>query len=95
MRHLYIVIIAAVVYLATACVIVCKPQVAHNKKAGITILSIMTVCTAIQVAYFAFNYAALEITLAAGITTALTFVIVLFAMQTKYDFTGMVCSVLI
>uniref|UniRef100_A0A1E1XH66 Putative n-methyl-aspartate receptor n=1 Tax=Amblyomma aureolatum TaxID=187763 RepID=A0A1E1XH66_9ACAR len=87
-RRMYIGILAFVVFIIISVVISCKRSLAHNKGVATSLIVVMTLCMALYVTCFAVHFSQFEITLAAGITAALTFAITMFALQTKYDFTG-------
>ncbi|CDR95420.1 hypothetical protein, conserved [Babesia bigemina] len=84
----YIGIVAIVVFIFASLVISCKRSLARNKTVGIGVLFMMTGCMMLYVTCFAVHYAIFQVTVAAGLTAGLTLVVTIFAMQTKYDFTG-------
>ncbi|GIX64195.1 conserved transmembrane protein [Babesia caballi] len=86
----WIGIAAVVVFMVVSLVVACKRSLAHNSTVAICILALMTLCMSVYVSAFAVRFAPFEITVAAGLTAGLTFCITLFAMQTKYDFTGFI-----
>ncbi|GBE60688.1 N-methyl-aspartate receptor [Babesia ovata] len=81
-------VVAMVIFFIISLVIACKRSLAHNKTVSASLLVCMTLCMMLYLACVAVHFAVFELTVAAGITAALTLAITLFAMQTKYDFTG-------
>ncbi len=75
-------------YCATGCTLSCFPQVCKRYPTNYVILSAFTIFTAIMVGVVAATYPP-EIVAAAVAITAITVVaLCIFAVQTKYDFTG-------
>ncbi|CDR94161.1 hypothetical protein BBBOND_0104700 [Babesia bigemina] len=89
----YIGIVAIIIFMIASIVVVCKRSLAHNKAVAASLLVLMTGCMMLYVACFAVHFAAFEVTVAAGMTAGLTLGVTLFAMQTKYDFTGYIMHI--
>lgn len=86
--NLVLLYVAIALFVASMLVVACFPSLMAKKRNAIILTSIVTVCMAINVSYVTLTYAAFEITIAAGITAVLVVGLVLFAFQTKYDFTS-------
>ncbi|GBE61393.1 conserved transmembrane protein [Babesia ovata] len=84
----YIGIVAIVIFIVLSVLISCKRTLAHRKAVGAGLLVVLTSCMMLSLTCMAVKYGIFEVTVAAGITAALTLGIAIFAMQTKYDFTG-------
>lgn len=83
-----LIIIASVVTIGVQCYMSCKPEVGRKYPTNYILLSVLTVGMSLLVGYITLAYTTASVVMVIGITAGLTFVLMLFAIQTKYDFTG-------
>ncbi|XP_078735670.1 protein lifeguard 1 [Lampetra fluviatilis] len=82
------------IYVVSAVALICCGDLRRTFPCNIITLGIITLAVSYMVGTIASRYTTRSVFTAAGITLAVCFVIVLFSMQTKYDFTCCVWLIL-
>mmetsp|Transcript_2743 Transcript_2743/g.6224 ORF Transcript_2743/g.6224 Transcript_2743/m.6224 type:complete len:246 (+) Transcript_2743:72-809(+) len=77
------------IFIGIQCLIMCAPHHLRTFPQNYAILFVFTACEGLFVGIISAQYKLESVALAAGLTAALCFGLTLFALQTKYDVTGM------
>ena len=77
-----------IIFFATYIALICCKGVRRTYPANVIILSVFTLSLSIFIGSVAVYHDAIWVMTAIGITAAICLGLTLFAMQTKYDFTG-------
>lgn len=84
-----LIFVASFMPLIMLCYAMCNPSVVRDYPKNYIFLALITLVFGLLVGVITAQYTAESVVLAAGITCFVTFGLMLFAFQTKYDFTGM------
>ncbi|XP_053606659.1 protein lifeguard 1-like [Plodia interpunctella] len=93
-QNRYMLVIAFVVYFAMAFSMICCSEVRRKAPMNLIFLGLFTVATGYMLGVITSTYNVDSVMIAVGITAAVVLSLTLFALQTKYDFTGMGGSLL-
>lgn len=74
--------------IAMICCSICDPSLTREYPKNYIFLAIFTLCFGLLVGCSCAQYKTASVVMAAGLTAVITFGLTLFAMQTKYDFSG-------
>jgi len=87
-NNIALLYVAMFMPLALICYISCNPQAAREFPKNYLILLALTLCMGLTVGVIVSVYTAQSVAYVFGLTCLVTFGLMAFAMQTKYDFTG-------
>jgi len=88
MHNQALFVLASILPLAIICCAICNPSMMRTYPQNYVFLSLITLSMGLTVGVICVQYTAQSIVLAAGMTTAICGSLIVFAMQTKHDFTG-------
>lgn len=78
-----------VLTIGTICYMSCFPEVGRKYPTNYILLGIITSCMGVMTGIISAQYTVVSLLAVMAMTSAITFCLMLFATQTKYDFTGM------
>ncbi|KAK1442941.1 hypothetical protein BgAZ_304590 [Babesia gibsoni] len=90
MEHPALMYTAAAIQGVACLLVFFMPSLVDRKGGAVTFTVVMTTCMSIVVAYVASTYAPFELAVACGITLGVTLSLIIFAFQTKWDFTSFI-----
>eukprot|EP00397_Hematodinium_sp_SG-2012_P057029 GEMP01070917.1.p1 GENE.GEMP01070917.1~~GEMP01070917.1.p1 ORF type:complete len:286 (+),score=36.89 GEMP01070917.1:106-963(+) len=83
------ILVVSVLTMCLMCYMTCKPEIGRQYPKNYIILTLITTGMGCMVGMATMHYTGRSILIAVGMTAAITVGLMAFAMQTKYDFTGM------